>query len=208
MQILSHRGYWRHPAERNQAMAFRRSFDLGFGTETDVRDLAGQLVIAHDMPGGAEMTLDELLQLMAGRNLPLAINVKADGLAEALQATFARHGHDNWFAFDMAVPDMRRYLQARLTTFTRLSEVEPSPAWLEQASGVWLDAFEDTWFSSELIDDLLAADKQVCVVSAELHGRDPEPLWRQLRPLNTREGLMLCTDRPEEANRFIKQERQ
>jgi hypothetical protein len=41
MQILSHRGYWQHPSEKNTEAAFRRSFLLGYGTETDIRDRDG-----------------------------------------------------------------------------------------------------------------------------------------------------------------------
>ena len=50
MIILSHRGYWKSEKERNQEVAFHRSFDLGYGTETDIRDIQGKLVISHDMP--------------------------------------------------------------------------------------------------------------------------------------------------------------
>ncbi|MBD8495223.1 phosphodiesterase [Pseudomonas syringae] len=204
MQIISHRGYWLQRSQRNLPEAFHRSFDLGFGTETDVRDVAGQLVISHDMPRGRELTLDGLLEIMAGRNLPLAINIKADGLADALKATFDAHGHDNWFAFDMAVPDMRHYLYTGLDTYTRLSEVEPSAAWIEQAAGVWLDAFDSTWFSNTQIDNLLSQGKRVCVVSAELHGRNHKALWQQLFELRSQTNLMLCTDLPEDADHFFK----
>ncbi|KPC35433.1 Uncharacterized protein ABJ99_3842 [Pseudomonas syringae pv. cilantro] len=204
MQIISHRGYWLENGERNLAVAFHRSFDLGFGTETDVRDVAGQLVVSHDMPVGGELTLDGLLDIMAGRNLPLAINVKADGMALALRETFARHGHTNWFAFDMAVPDMRSYLQEKVLTYTRLSDVEPSPAWIDQAAGVWLDGFDSEWFSNQVIDDLLARGKRVCVVSPELHGRNGLALWQQLRELNSQNRLTLCTDTPVDAVNFFK----
>ena len=56
MIILSHRGYWKLEEERNRAAAFQRSFDLGYGTETDIRDIQGKLVISHDMPRGDEIT--------------------------------------------------------------------------------------------------------------------------------------------------------
>ncbi|MCA5972265.1 MULTISPECIES: phosphodiesterase [Pseudomonas] len=203
MQIISHRGYWLQKPERNLPEAFHRSFDLGFGTETDVRDVAGQLVISHDMPAGGELTLNGLLDIMAGRNLPLAINVKADGLAQALAATFARYGHTNWFTFDMAVPDMRSYLNANLTTYTRLSDVEPSPAWLEQAAGVWLDGFEGEWFSNQVIGDLLSLGKRICVVSPELHGRGHDALWQQLLEFRSQDRLTLCTDFPADAATFF-----
>ena len=48
MIILSHRGWWKTRAERNMRDAFVRSFDAGFGTETDLRDICGKIVISHD----------------------------------------------------------------------------------------------------------------------------------------------------------------
>ena len=204
MEIISHRGYWGDRSERNQAVAFHRSFDLGFGTETDVRDLGGQLVISHDMPTGTEMSLDALLTIMGGRNLPLAINIKADGMAAAVKEKFERAGHTNWFVFDMAVPDMRSYLQQGVATYTRLSEVEPSPAWINQAAGIWLDGFEGEWYSNAEIEALLAQGLKVCVVSPELHGRPHEPLWSRLLDLRNTAGLTLCTDLPETAQHYFK----
>ncbi|HDG1702299.1 TPA: hypothetical protein PFE33_004667, partial [Kluyvera ascorbata] len=35
--------------EKNTQTAFERSFSLGFGTETDIRDFGGELVISHDI---------------------------------------------------------------------------------------------------------------------------------------------------------------
>lgn len=203
MLIISHRGYWQQKPERNQPQAFQRSFDLGFGTETDVRDIAGQLVISHDMPTGNELSVDGLLEIMAGRNLPLAINIKADGMAAILKKKFEQHGHSNWFVFDMSIPDMRTYLQEDVATYTRLSDVEVAPVLIEQTAGIWLDGFEGEWFSNKVITDLLSDGKQVCVVSPELHGRNPAALWRQLLDLKSEVGLMLCTDIPEEASQFF-----
>lgn len=57
---------------------------MGYGTETDIRDIQGKLVISHDMPQGNEITFEELLQIMDGRNLPLALNIKADGMANEI----------------------------------------------------------------------------------------------------------------------------
>ena len=71
MIILSHRGYWKKPDEKNLEVAFRRSFDLGYGTETDIRDCAGKILISHDMPKGDEMTFEHFLGLVASRPCPL-----------------------------------------------------------------------------------------------------------------------------------------
>ncbi len=199
MIVLSHRGYWKERPERNTRAAFLRSFSLGFGTETDVRDSHGTLVISHDPPTGGEMTLTEFLALPGLAGLPLAMNVKADGLAAPLASAMRAAGHANWFAFDMSVPDMLQHLRVGSPTYTRLSEYETEPSCLDRAAGVWLDAFEGEWFDAALIRRLLSQGRQVCVVSSELHGRDPAGLWALLEPLRDAPGLLLCTDVPEQA---------
>lgn len=203
MIVLSHRGFWRDAAEKNQPVAFHRSFDAGFGTETDLRDHAGRLVIAHDMPCGREPTLEVFLAMLGGRDLPLAINIKADGLGAGLLAAMA--GRGNWFTFDMAVPDMLAQIRMGLPVFTRSSEFEPVPPLYDQVRGVWADDFSGGWQTPAKIRAFLADGKQVCLVSPELHGRDAAPLWSALLAdgLGDAPGLMLCTDRPDAAAAFF-----
>ena len=177
MIVLSHRGYWKTPDEKNGAAAFRRSFDLGFGTETDVRDCLGQPVISHDMPRGGELAFDAFLDLLGDRDLPLAINVKADGLADAVKETFAKRPHlTRWFVFDMSVPDTVQQLARGNPVFARLSEYEPDvpPLLAERAAGIWLDGFHGDWWTPELIEAWTARGKAVCAVSPDLHRRDRE----------------------------------
>lgn len=203
MKILSHRGYWQTPTEKNTTTAFCRSFDLGYGTETDVRDLAGELVISHDLPIGNPLTLAEFLALIDDQSMPLAINIKSDGLAEVLAQHFSKRKLD-WFVFDMSVPDTLSHFKAGNPVFARMSEVEKTPAWLDEAQGVWLDAFFEEWYGTDLVESLLNRGKRVCIVSSELHGRDPAPLWSRLTRFSAHTDLMLCTDRPEDAqHRFF-----
>lgn len=61
MLFLSHRGRWLEPSEKNTEAAFVRWFAQGFGTETDVRDLDGQVVISHDPPRSGAMPLARFL---------------------------------------------------------------------------------------------------------------------------------------------------
>lgn len=203
MIIISHRGYWKTVPEKNGVVAFRRSFDLGFGTETDVRDLNGKLVISHDMPLSGAMPFTEFLALTDGK-LPLALNIKSDGLAELLKMEMAGYDRSAWFVFDMAIPDMRMHLKAGNPVFARMSEVETVPAWLDECEGIWLDNFDGEWFDESIVAGLLDTGKRVCVVSSELHRRDYSALWEMLRPLANRENLMLCTDVPEQAQDFFR----
>lgn len=202
MIILSHRGFWLQPEEKNTWPAFERTLASGFGTETDVRDRLGDLVISHDPAGAHARAWQDLIDLFAGTGLPLAVNVKADGLSAPLSRAFEGRNID-WFAFDMSGPETVRYAAAGLPFFTRHSDVEPDPLLYGAAEGVWLDAFWSDWFGVDVIDAHLAAGKRVCVVSPELHGRPWMDQWAKIGGLSDRAGLMLCTDRPIEAAEFF-----
>lgn len=208
MEIISHRGYWKTAEEKNSQTAFARSFALGFGTETDVRDLHGRLVISHDMPLNSTMSIESYLSDLAHfkrEGLTQALNIKSDGLAVPL-ANHMRECTHPWFVFDMSIPDMVQHLRAGNPCFARMSEYENFPlAFMGQIKGIWLDAFASTWYSTGVIQSLLDRGLQVCVVSPELHGRsDYECLWRDLRPISENKGLILCTDLPEAASSLLK----
>lgn len=199
MRIISHRGYWLEPAEKNTRAAFERTLAKGFGTETDVRDLAGTLVVAHDPPKGGEMRWSELLAMFEGSGLPLAVNVKSDGLAPLLIEVF-RESATPWFAFDMSGPQTVQFARQGLPFYSRHSDVEPEPILYAEAAGIWLDSFtDDRWIRPDVIRRHLDAGKAVCVVSSELHGRDPARLWDALDELRGEAGVTLCTDWPEKA---------
>ena len=198
MEILSHRGYWLDPSEKNQRIAFERSFDLGFGTETDVRDHGSRLVISHDPATGSEMSLDDFLDILGDRNLPLALNIKADGLGPAIRDTMAKRSLTRWFTFDMSGPELIRQKAQGLPAFTRQSEYETQPVLYDRVQGLWLDGFDGIWFEADHIRKLLSDGKQVCIVSPELHGRTPTDLWDMLeREALFDADLMVCTDIPE-----------
>lgn len=200
MKILSHRGFWREASEKNTLAAVAYSIAQGFGTELDVRDCLGKLVLSHDLADVHSPAWRDVVDMFAGTELPLAVNVKADGLSGALAEMFATRGVD-WFAFDMSGPETVRYAKAGLPFFTRHSDVEPDPILYHEAAGVWLDGFSGIWFGRDTIEKHLAASKRVCIVSPELHGRDPETLWPQLRDLP--DEAMLCTDYPDQATAFF-----
>ena len=107
------------------------------------------------------------------------------------------------FVFDMSIPDSRAYLNSSLPVYMRMSEEEPVAAWLSKAEGVWLDAFSSVWYDAGVINDLLAKNKQICIVSPELHGRDAMDLWPLLDAFKHHHAVTLCTDIPEAAVDFF-----
>jgi hypothetical protein len=206
VRVLCHRGLWRSAEEQNTLAALARSFDAELGVETDVRDHHGELVISHDPPnGGAPPTLRALLDARAGgEKLPLALNVKADGLAGLIADALAdRTADDSWFAFDMSVPETIAYRAAGLPFFTRQSDLEPEPALYEDAAGVWVDAFGSDWVTEAVVTRHVEAGKQVALISPELHGRPHEPVWARWArwEVVASPAVLLCTDLPESARR-------
>lgn len=208
MIILSHRGYWLNVAEKNTREAFERSFSLGFGTETDIRDFEGRLVISHDPANHDCMPLESFFEiyLQYPTRPTLALNIKADGLQKELLRLTTIFGIEDYFVFDMAVPDGLHYLKSSMPTYTRHSEYEPIPPYYALAQGVWLDEFDSHWLTDEVVENHLAIGKKVCIVSPELHKRSYETEWAHYKKLDKKlesDNLALCTDLPKQAEEFF-----
>ncbi len=191
------------PVQRNSLAAFTDAFARGWGVELDVRDLDGSLVVSHDPPGQGALALGAVVDAYLAHGCPgcLAINIKADGLAELLAESLAAVLPARWFAFDMSVPDTLHYARAGLPFFTRRSDVEPVPALYEQAHGVWLDDFRGAFISERRIVEHLSDGKRVAVVSPELHDRDHRAAWSQWCTWDVwgSADVLLCTDHPNSA---------
>lgn len=205
MEIISHRGFWQTAQEKNTKAAFQRSFDSGYGTETDVRDRLGDLVISHDPAVGGEMLFEEFLKLAANTMPTLALNVKSDGISQRISETLHQMKYQNYFVFDMSGPEFLAYKKAGHPTFTRVSEFEKPDLAKVAAAGVWLDAFEnDEWRVEWLLQNILP-NGRVAIVSPELHGRAHRDFWSALKLSNvhSRQDVLLCTDLPDEASKFF-----
>ena len=205
--ILAHRGWWDTPSAKNSAQALERALTAGFGIETDFRDLDGSVVISHDPPlaqqnlGTAQWFAD--LVLRTGNNGRLALNIKADGLQRPLLETFEIAGIPlaQVFAFDMSVPDTLGYLATAMPVYTRMSEYEDIPAFMDRAQGVWVDNFTGGFPQIARAQALMDQGLRAALVSPELHGRDHRPLWDDIlkNQLHKNPLFELCTDFPQDA---------
>ena len=210
MEILAHRGFWDAAHPRNSLASLSQALDAGFGFESDIRDYVGELVISHNIADAASPQAAEVFRLLAahGDRYPFAINIKADGLKEPLAALLREHHIENYFLFDMSVPQMVEFREMGLRFFTRQSEYEMSPVLYDAAAGVWIDGFCGTeWITEELLRSHLAAGKAVCIVSPDLHQRaEYRTFWARLRAMALPEGrVLLCTDHPAEARAFFEE---
>jgi len=208
MKIICHRGLWRKREEQNTLDSFALAFNNGFGIEIDVRQMQNQLVISHDPVSSIKLlTLEEVLELyckLASKENFIAINIKTDGIAKNLQRTLKSFNINNYFTFDMSVPEMRIYNTYGIKYFSRASELEKEIVLLDGAMGVWLDSFETDWFSYNIFEKIINLGKTLCIVSPELHGRYHLKQWSLINNYPMKNKLMICTDKPFEAKEFLK----
>lgn len=208
MEIISHRGFWENLDEKNTSKSFEKSFSENFGTETDFRDYNGKLVISHDIPDENCIDAKRFFEIYNSYNCKstLALNIKSDGLQKELQLLLKKYKIENYFVFDMSIPDTLGYIKNDIVFFSRQSEYELVPSLYESCSGIWLDSFEKIWFDKDLIENHLKNNKKVALVSPELHKRDYKAFWDYLKisKLFENKNLILCTDLPSDAKHFFK----
>lgn len=208
MVVLSHRGYWKEIQEKNFPIAFERSFSLGFGTETDIRDYKSELVISHDIANEDCISIKEMFEIYNkyDNTLPLALNIKADGLHVKLKKLLEEYNISNYFVFDMSVPDSLGYIRHNIKAFTRESEYEREPSFYNESCGIWLDEFQGHWITKGVIEKHIKSNKQICIVSPDLHNREFKEEWQHYKEIEKELGvnsIMICTDYPEIAKKYF-----
>ena len=208
MRILAHRGYWNKNISNNSPSAIRSALERGYGFETDIRDFDGRLVVSHDMANSLSQNVKEVFEWLYefSDRYTFAINIKSDGLNKKLKYLIDKYNIQNYFTFDMSVPQMIDYKESRIRFFTRQSEVEPEPCMYSDADGVWIDGFwSNDWITEALLNKHIENGKEICLVSPELHKRDNYVLfWDRIKKYNIDlEKIMICTDYPDEANEYL-----
>jgi hypothetical protein len=207
MRILCHRGFWKARIEQNRPASFVHAYRSGFGAETEVRDCNGVLVVSEGPASSESPTLEDIVIVYKnhGAGMPLALDVRADGLQPLISDLLRVHKSDDIFFFNLTVPEMDIYLSAGLNVFTRQSDIENEPALLRECKGVWLDTLRGDWGQHAEVEKALTAGKQVCLASPEIRKRPHEAFWNEVKTWRTvgSRDLMLCTDQPEEAKAFF-----
>ena len=208
MKILAHRGLWKREEDKNSASAIRDALDKGFGIESDVRDFCKKLVISHDIATETCIEASDVFRWLSeySDNYTFAINIKADGLKLLLRSDIIKYNINNYFLFDMSIPQMLEFRDMGLRFFSRLSEIETIPCLYNDASGLWIDGFWTTdWITKDLLEYHLNNNKDICIVSPDLHGQSNYiELWKKIRDYDiATDKIMICTDYPFEARRFF-----
>ena len=210
MNIITHRGYWSHESEKNSMKSFIKAIESGFGIETDVRDYFGELVISHDVPQEKKISVKDFFELYNRLSKDqnsqiLALNIKSDGLNKYLSELLKRYNIQNYFIFDMSIPDTMIYLKEGLKVYSRMSELEGEGELHSMTDGIWLDHFYGIWYTPKDLNSLVESYGQICIVSSELHGFSEFECWEVLTklPNEIKDNIILCTDYPKRAQEFF-----
>lgn len=194
------------------------------------------------------LTFEKLLQIYNeyDRAGTLALNIKSDGLQPTAKILLEKYKITNYFFFDSSIPDHIGYIAHGLKSYIRHSELEPRPSktnpmMYKSCQGVWLDQFYNpsnglclyantlnsqiyktndglSWITLEVMKEHLNANKNLALVSPELHlwGRNPETylykkIWNQWYSAFTKlkkdgydlKKIHICTDLPELAEKYF-----
>lgn len=203
MNIIAHRGFWKTDSEKNTLVALQRAIENEFGFETDFRDCGGKILISHNPPKGNEIEADKVFKMynQCHSDKPLALNIKADGLQDAMKSLLEKYSIKNYFFFDMSVCDTILYAENKLTIATRQSEYEKEYPFYNYSEFVWLDYFYKDATLNE-IERHLKIGKKVCLVSPDLHKRPYQKQWEAIKSIDN-DNLYLCTDYPDKAKVYF-----
>lgn len=192
-RIYAHRGIWREKSEQNTEAAFAACISEGFAIETDLRLKGYGIVLAHSTDDLKNSPPDISQSLFSTK---VALNIKEDGLLQALLDFQAAIIDSGSFVFDGSIPEMLIYKKAGIPHALRLSEYEREPAW--ESGILWIDGFEDDWWLKDSPIKQHFIGKKVIIVSPEIHGRDPADTWNFILEnwQNPNYEISICTDLP------------
>lgn len=208
MEILAHRGVWSTPEEKNNVDALVKAITMGYGIETDIRDYCGKLVISHDVANGNAPLFTEFLQRIRAVDMArtLALNIKSDGLQELIKDALSEFELEDYFLFDMSIPELVVNERKGLKFYTRHSDIESHCVMYDKAAGVWMDSFYDNaWLKEEYIIKHIRNGKSVAIISPEIHGFEYMGAWQMIKQANEKVGgdIKLCTDMPNKAKEYF-----
>ena len=192
--IYAHRGVWQSPSQQNSRKAIERARHDGFGVETDLRSKNLSLVISHDPYGDSNPLLLDEVNFEA---IPVALNIKEDGLLPQYETFFDDYPNPYSFLFDGSIPEMLKIRNKDLPHALRLSEYETELPW--ETKFVWIDGFKSEWWTNSAKILNLMEKHFVVFVSPEIHGREMERAWQFFCRLHSNEisQFGVCTDYPE-----------
>lgn len=181
--------------------------DKRFGVEIDIRSLDNHLIIQHDPFTDGELLEDWLSLYDHGT---LILNIKEEGLEEALIQLMQKYQIHDYFFLDQSFPFLIKWSKkGERRCAVRVSEFESIETAINLAGKidwVWVDCFSHFPLTTAEANRLKQANFKLCLVSPELQGRDPFIEIPQLHEQLTDRCITadaICTKYPELWNELI-----
>jgi hypothetical protein len=187
-------------AHRRNQLAQLLGTPRELGIEMDVRIRGDRLVVAHD-PFEDGVDLHHWLDQYEHRLL--IVNVKEEGLERHVLHQLRARGVEAFFFLDQSFPFLMRTLRGgERRCAVRVSEyesVETALALAGRVDWVWVDGFHGFPLSAGSARQLRDAGFRMCLVSPELHGREPAeiPVYRAMAEATGVQFDAVCTRQPE-----------
>ncbi len=189
-------------AHRRNTVAELRETPPSYGVEIDLRTDAGEIVLHHEPFSGGTSFRAWLADYDHGG---LIVNVKEDGLEDAVLALLDEHGVDDFFFLDQPFPTLvKTGRRGERRCAVRVSEYEPvaqAVAVADLVDWVWVDCFTRWPLDATDVEALRSAGLRTCLVSPELQGRTGPSYAADLARSVAEVGLVpdaVCTKRPEQ----------
>lgn len=170
------------------------------GVEIDLRSNGKSLILSHDPFADGELFLN---WLEFYRHKMIILNVKEEGLEEALLRIMLQKNIDDFFFLDQSFPFLIKTARAgEGRCAVRVSEfesIETALALAGMVQWVWLDCFTRFPLAAGDAARLKAAGFKLCLVSPELHGRSGLDHVRDFRAFVAAAGIecdAVCTKLP------------
>jgi hypothetical protein len=184
-------------AHRINTVAQLRLVPSEHGIELDLRSEGDRLILHHD-PFVAGEPFEDLLAEY--RHRFLILNVKAEGLEEAILALLRKYGIKDYFFLDLSLPFLIKYAKrGERNIAVRFSEYEPLDFVLRfkgLVDWVWVDCFSDLPLNPENYATLKEYFK-LCLVSPELQGHPIDRIAEFRERLREMPIDAVCTKRPD-----------
>ena len=188
-------------AHRRNTLAQLRETPTAYGVEVDLRSRGSRLVLHHDPFVKGE---DFEAWLAEYRHGTLILNVKEEGLEDALLAMMAEAGIEDFFFLDQSFPFLiRTARRGESRCAVRVSEFESIDTALTLkglARWIWVDCFTRFPLTAKDARTLAEAGFDLCLVSPELQGRPAQTEIPRMRAELDVLGVAaraVCTKAPE-----------
>jgi hypothetical protein len=186
---------------RRNTIADLKDTPRELGVEIDLRTHAGKIILQHEAfePGSSFETWLEYY-----RHGTLILNVKEDGLEEALLRLMKKHRIEDFFFLDQPFPTLAR--MARIgekrcaIRFSEYESIETLATMAGKLEWVWVDCFTRFPLNAESYRRIRTMGYKICLVSPELQGRmDGAEIMAMQQTIhdNKMEIDAVCTKKPE-----------